>query len=45
MVMLFIVIWFIMVQMLEASGTRKLRDVNGWYHIVVRTDTTQAQIR
>ena len=28
--------------MLEASGTRKLRDVNGWYHIVVRTDTTQA---
>ena len=29
-------------EMLEASGTRKLRDVNGWYHIVVRTDTTQA---
>ena len=27
--------------MLEATGTRKLRDVNGWYHIVVRTDTTQ----
>ena len=29
-------------EMLEASGTRKLRDTNGWYHIVVRTDTTQA---
>jgi len=28
--------------MLEARGTRKLRDINGWYHIVVRTDTTQA---
>ena len=27
--------------MLEATGTRKFRDVNGWYHIVVRTDTTQ----
>ena len=29
-------------EMLEASGTRKLRDPNAWYHIVVRTDTTQA---
>ena len=27
--------------MLEATGTKKFRDVNGWYHIVVRTDTTQ----
>jgi hypothetical protein len=27
---------------LDVYGSAKLRDVNGWYHIVVRMDTTQA---
>ena len=27
---------------LEAYGSAKLRDVSGWYHIVVRMDTTQS---